>query len=179
MSTLHELLWRGPGGLLSLRRKALDRLVAASRYATMQMSEPKMRAEYQSAVKGKQNAYAVAVTDFLNPPKIHSVSLEQYTGHAGEPITLHVVDDFRVAGVRLELLDIEGTPIEQGEAREEGEALWRYKTKRTVSRFERLSLVVTAYDVPGNTDQQTIHLLIGANPGVTRLSIENINPRLQ
>jgi hypothetical protein len=172
MNPYDHPLWKNPRGLVSPRRQVLDKLIAASQYASMQMADAATRAEYESRVTKKQNAYALAVTDFLSPPRICSVSLEQYTGRAGELITLHVVDDFKVAGVRLELLDSGCTPFEQGEAREDGKELWRYKTKRTIPPFGRITLVVTAYDIPGNTDQQTIHLLLAKNSAVTRLNIE-------
>lgn len=159
------LRWNA-AGMASSRRKAIDTLSAASQYAWIQLADPAMRAEYERRVTTKKSAYALAVTDFLNPPEIRSVNLEQYTGHAGESINLHVVDDFQVAGVRVSLLNSEGSPIEQGEARDQGNATWCYKTRCTVPPFERLSLVITAYDIPGNTDQQTIHLLIGSTSGV-------------
>ena len=173
MSIDHTLLWRGPHGEESPRRKLLARIAAARQYALMQLADPAMRAEYESGLRTKRGAYGRAVTDFMNPPQIHSVSLEQYTGHAGETITLHVTDDFKVAGVRLELLDIGGAPIEGGEARQERHNLWRYKTRQTMPPLERLSLVATAYDMPGNMTRQTIHLLIGHQPGVSKLNIQS------
>jgi hypothetical protein len=172
MSIDHTILWKGPRGIESPRRKILARIAAARQYAQMQLADPAMRAAYEHGVKTWRGAYARAVTDFMNPPEICSVSLEQYTGYAGETITLHVEDDFKVAGVRLELFDIAGASIEGGEAREERQDLWRYKTKQTVSPFERLSLVITAYDIPGNMARQTIHLLIGPKPGISKLNIE-------
>jgi hypothetical protein len=143
---------------MPLRREALDKLHAASQYAWIQMADPAMRAEYQhGCINTKKSAYALAVADFLNSPKIRSVNLELYKGYAADPITIYAVDDFRVAGVRVELLANDVT-IEAGEAREQGNALWRYQTRHTVLPLERISLVITAYDIPGNIDNQTIQL---------------------
>jgi hypothetical protein len=172
MSIQHSMQWQGPGSVDSPRRKILSRLTAAGQYARMQLADPVMRAEYESRVTRKRDAYGLAVTDFLIAPKICSVSVEQYTGHAGEPITVHVEDDFKVAGVRVELLDIEGKPVETGEAREDKRTLWRYKTKQIVGPFERLSVVVTAYDIPGNMAMQTTHLTLGPKPGISKSNIE-------
>jgi hypothetical protein len=159
------LKWNA-AGMAPSRRQSLDRLSAASQYAWIQLADPVMRAQYERGLTTKKSAYALAVADFLNPPEIRAVSLEQYTGHAGEPINLHVVDDFQVAGVRVVLLNSEGTPIEQGEARDQGNNTWCYDTRHTVPSFRRLTIVITAYDIPGNIDQQTIHLLIGPTSGV-------------
>lgn len=144
-------------GMSPARRLALEQLSAASQYAWIQMADPAMRAEYQGNARTKKSAYALAVADFLNPPQIRSVSLEQYTGQPGDPITLKVVDDFKVAGVRIELLDSDGLLVEEGEASEQGSTTWRYTTRRAVPPRQRLSLRVTAFDMPGNCDQQTIH----------------------
>ena len=148
-------------GMAPARRQALQELAAASEYAWIQLTDPAMRAEYESNNRTKKSADARAVDDFRHAPEIRSVNLEQYTGRAGEAITLHVIDDFKVAGVRLELLDANGTIIEQGEAREQSHTRWCYHTKLAVAPFGRLTLVITAYDIPGNTDQHTIHLLPG------------------
>jgi len=152
------------------RRQALDRLSAASQYAWIQLADPAMRAEYESRTRTKKSAYALAVADFLNPPEIRAVNLQQYTGCAGEVITLHVTDDFKVAGVRLELLDSNGAVIEAGEASEQTQTRWRYKTKQTAPPFTRLTLAITAYDTPGNTDKQAIQLVAGAASGIVRCS---------
>jgi len=154
------------------RRQALDRLSAASQYAWIQLADPAMRAEYESNNRTKKSAYALAVNDFLHPPQIRSVNLEQYTGRAGAPITMHVVDDFKVAGVRIVLLDSHGQPMEEGEAREQSRFTWCYTTRQSWSSLERLSLVITAYDIPGNTDRQVIHLRTGSTSGIDTLNIE-------
>src|SRR5688572_33165587 len=87
---------------LPLRRTALDNLNAAGQYASMQLADPAMLAEYQcSGTTTKKSAHALAVADFLKPPKIRSVNLALYTGHAAQPITIHATDDFKVAGVRV------------------------------------------------------------------------------
>jgi hypothetical protein len=148
------------------RREALAKLYAASQYAWIQLANPAMRAEYENRARTRKSAYALAVADFLNPPEIRAVSLEQYIGHAGDPITLHVTDDFKVAGVRVELLDIEGNAIERSEAHEQGNNMWRYTTKRTMPPLVPISLVITAFDIPGNTDKQTIHLVTGLDGNI-------------
>lgn len=168
MNLDNNVPFAGPGGISSPRRKALDKLAAASQYARLQLADPTMRAEYENRhTTTKKNAYALAVADYLNPPQIRSVNLRHYTGHAGEPIAIKATDDFRVAGVRVELLDSQGAPIEGGEAREQGNTTWRYKTRQTIAPCEHICLVITAYDFPGNTSKQIIHLRTGSESANT------------
>ena len=181
MHTQHDdpLKWYAEG-MEPARRDAVNKLSAASEYAWIQLANPAMRAEYESHTRTKKSAYALAVDDYLHAPQIRAVNLELYTGRAGESITMHVVDDFKVAGVRIALLDGAGTTLEAGEAREQGSNTWCYKTRHTVPPAQRLTLVITAFDIPGNTDEQTIHLLTASGSDTpcarTACRISNFEP---
>ena len=85
-----------------------------------------------------KNAYNVALADFFHPPVIHSVKrVDSY-------VNIQASDDVKVAKVAVTILDVDGNVLEQGEATQIDEKLWRYESG------QEGRLLVEARDLPGN-----------------------------
>ena len=71
---------------------------------------------YEKGIGGnKFSANAVALSDFLNPPKIEEINVMNYTGAPGEIIRVRAWDDFKVASVSITIMR-DNIIIEKGKA---------------------------------------------------------------
>src|SRR5688500_18424720 len=65
----------------------------AAFYAKYQTSIPETKAEYDAGrTSKKRSAYAVAMTDFLNPPKVDMIDATFYRGNVGDKIVIKALD---------------------------------------------------------------------------------------
>src|SRR5260221_635877 len=72
-----------------LQRESNERFRAASQYASKQINDPESKAEYEAGIRpNKHTAYNVALTDYLNPPKIVYINTKKYSGKVGDLILL-------------------------------------------------------------------------------------------
>src|SRR5882757_9045270 len=100
-----------------------DRFAEASHWAKMTLLKPGMKELYSTGINSKlTNARTVAVTDYLNAPKIHYISLKQHTGAIGDKIRIKATDDFEVTAVNVTITNKKGKLLEAGPAT-------RYKRK--------------------------------------------------
>lgn len=131
------------------QKKENSRFREAMAYAKLQMSNPVSKAEYQAKVKGLQKAINVAMADFYHPPEITKVDLSTWKGHAGDTITIHATDDFRVEKVEAEVLDSKGVLLESVVARQINAVKWEgvLQKEYTGGQFQ---IKVSACDRPGN-----------------------------
>jgi hypothetical protein len=98
-----------------------------------------------------RTTYNVAITDWFHPPEIRELDLRGWSGQAGQSIHIEAVDDVKVAGVTVPILDEEAELIEQGEAEQVNELWWVYTT--TQAAPERARAIAVARDLPGNIGQ--------------------------
>lgn len=120
----------------------------AAGYARSQMANPVSKAEYQAKVKGMQRAYNLAIADFYNAPEIRQVETRKF--FSDKVISLVVLDDFKVTKVNLIITDHDGVVLDQGEAQELGEWIWKYTTDKDYSDYSSVKILVSAWDKPGN-----------------------------
>lgn len=100
---------------------------------------------YAELAKGtSKTAYNIAVSDWFNPPVIHSIKRESGC------ILIEATDNVLVAKVTVTVLDKAGNIQEQGEAVQINESLWEYGTAQTGK------VIVKAFDLPGNRTVQEI-----------------------
>lgn len=125
------------------------RMAEAMHWAKAYLQDPAIKAAYQAKVKGMQRAINVAVADFLHPPVIGLVLLEEYHGHAGESIYVNVTDDFRVARVVVSLY-AGNVLIETGDAIQLTAIEWHYQASQEHPDPTQGHLLIQAYDGPGN-----------------------------
>ena len=127
-----------------------ERFRQAAAYGKAAFADPARKALYETAGKARRKpAFALTVSDFLNPPAVDAIDLSGYTGQIGETVTVRASDDFAVVGVTVALRDAGGAIIEQGGARFEL-GLWRYVTTVALPNGRAASIEATATDGPGN-----------------------------
>lgn len=137
------------------------RFKAAGIYARAATADPLLKAAYEAACVGHQNARNLAIRDAMRPPVIQELHLEGYTGKPAELLRVKATDDFRVKTVLLTIRDPQGNLIEEGPAewnRETDE--WLYLTRVAVASGQTVSVAALAKDHPGNTaEAQRWHYL--------------------
>ncbi|MGC3947225.1 MAG: hypothetical protein QM762_22375 [Chryseolinea sp.] len=109
----------------------LDRFQDAKWFANTWMKQhPEVKALYETGAKGTiKNWHNLAIGDHMNPPVIHEIHIERYTGEPGEIIRIRATDDFKVVSVTVTILGSDGKELETGEAQLRGKrGLWRFLT---------------------------------------------------
>lgn len=133
----------------------------AFREATDYAGKMKRDPVYLAAAEGTtRTGYNVAMSDWLNPPQVLKIDLSCWNGVAGDLIRVRVQDDFRVAGVRVEIRSETGTVLEAGAATEAGASWWEYRTNQPLAGA--LIVTVFASDMPGHVTQVSREKTIGA-----------------
>lgn len=113
-----------------------SRIKQASAYAKVACKENPI---YGMKAKGTaQNAYNMALADWMKPPVIHDI--ERLEGC----IHVQASDNVYVAKVMVAIMDDQERVLEQGEARQVYDSIWEY-----VPRFTG-RIVVEVWDLPGN-----------------------------
>ena len=143
----------GRKNITGRQKEQVDRFTGAALYAKAQMNDAFARAEYEKGkTPNKNTAYRVALTDYLNPPVIHSVKVRDYKGHAGEIIQIRATDDFMVTLVNVEVISGTGDVVEKGVATQDRRQpdRWRYRTTTSNPAATGTVIRVCAYDRPGN-----------------------------
>lgn len=138
-----------------------ERFLNAVQYAQRQMAKPESKALYEAGVNKKLlSAYQVAVTDYLNAPRIKQIDVEGYSGDAGQSIHVHATDDFSVASVTVIIRNAAGEQIERGTATLSTDLgnVWVYTTTASIGSFEGATITVNVKDNPGNAVTQTLTL---------------------
>ena len=95
--------------------------------------------------------FNAAVTDFLYPPSIHRLDFSQYRGQPGGTISFRTTDDTGVVSARVTIMDMDGRPLESGDARETetGSGAWVYTATGRIPAGTEVEVRVAATDRPG------------------------------
>ncbi len=102
---------------------------------------------YAELAKGTpRNAYNIALSDWFNPPVIHTI--ERQAGR----ILIAASDNVLVTTVSVRMLDETGATLEQGEAVRGNGFYWEYTTD------QRGRIIVQAFDLAGNCSSQELLL---------------------
>ena len=130
-----------------------NKFLAASHYAIQEIELEESKALYATGITPKKrSAYMVALTDYLSAPKVMSIETLDYRGAIGDPIVVHVSDDFMVTKVKIVLTNAAGAIIEQAEVVPDRlrVILWDYKATAANPTVTGTKIRVVAYDRPGN-----------------------------
>lgn len=124
----------------------------AALYAKGAMSFPDLKKEYEKKAKNGQTAFSVAIRDYLKAPVVRSINADNYNGSPGSVITVIASDDFRVASVKVSILDNTGALIEEGNAMLNpiDRNKWIYTAVQTNASVAGSTVSATAFDLPGN-----------------------------
>ena len=131
-----------------------EKFQEAAQYASRQIAEAESRALYTTGITSrKRSAYIVAVSDFLNAPRVRSIDTIDYHGAIGDTIVVNAVDDFMVTKVKVVVINSAGAVIEQGEAGPDVMKAnhWGYKATAVNPTLAGTKIRAIAYDRPGNT----------------------------
>jgi hypothetical protein len=162
--------WRGKLVLANrpARRKSdsekqkvyIEKFREATQYAKRQMADSASKAEYQEGINNrKHNAYTVALTDYLNAPKVHYIKATDYQGAVGDTITIKATDDFKVVRVTVVIADRNGVMLEQGDASVQvgRPFIWKYQASAVNPDVKGTVIRVAAFDKPGNKSSAEIN----------------------
>ncbi|MEP6738404.1 MAG: hypothetical protein ABJA70_22960, partial [Chryseolinea sp.] len=124
----------------------------ASKYAKTQMDNAVIKELYRKAVdKKNRSPYLVAISDYMIRPVIHMINTSAYTGRVNQRILIDASDNFKVASVKIRIVDESGEVIEQGVADEHNlhRNEWIYITTANNSTGKG-NIVVEVRDLAGN-----------------------------
>ena len=133
------------------------RFKEASLYGKSIDNNPDLKAEYQlqADLTDMPNAYSVAVTDYLTVPEITEINSSNYQGAIGDKIAIKAVDDFKVASVRVEIRNTDGSLVESGVAVITPNGVtWEYTAQVANTTFVGDKVIALASDLPGNVTSQ-------------------------
>jgi hypothetical protein len=129
------------------------RFKMATHYAKNMMKDPLKKEEYKKLAKKMKlpNAYTAAITEYMRRPEIQLVDVSGYSGMEGDEIFVTAnKKGFEVEVVEVIISNEKGNVIEQGKAVTSGNKNWTYKTTRTCTEFELLSVTIRARERTGN-----------------------------
>ena len=138
-----------------------ERFREATQYASQQVSQAESKALYETGItKKKHTSHLVALSDYLNAPKVSQVDTIRYHGKVGDTLTVHATDDFMVTKVIIVITDAAGAQIEKGEAmrHEQNGNLWEYQATAANAVLKGTTISVTAYDRPRNKGTAVVKL---------------------
>ena len=137
-----------------------EKFKVASRYAKNAISDLAVKAAYQAKAILGQSAFNVAFSDYMKGPEFGAVPVyDHYTGEAGTPITIEVIDNFKVASVDFSIVDATDNELEAGSAlAQEGSFYWSYETQVNQSSLSGAKVRITAKDLPGNQETLEVSL---------------------
>lgn len=111
---------------------------------------------HETYVEGAQvvhdTPFHVATADFLHPPEITEIDLNDYHGRPGDEIHVIAVDDVGVTEVGVLITDDENHLIEMGKAASDGGNRWTY-VARVQAPGHHVRVIVDAADLPGHLDE--------------------------
>jgi hypothetical protein len=130
-----------------------ERFQEATMYAKLCMQKPETKALYETGITENKNAAnRVAVSDYLNAPKVHYIRTFAYKGNIGDTIMIKATDDFMVTKVEVEIVTPDGKTLEKGQAVRNARRahMWRYTATMKNENVVGTKIKVTAEDRPGN-----------------------------
>jgi len=129
--------------------KENSNFMLASVFAKFILTQPELRALYDAKASGFNNAYTLAIADYLKVPEITGISARGYKGKPGARITITVSNIVQVASVKLQILLPDNTILEQESAiPSKQEGAWIYKTTAETPAVKGITLHVKVKDIP-------------------------------
>jgi hypothetical protein len=138
---------------------------SASR-AKQALENPTLRAFYETiAVERDVNTFVVAFTDFLVAPTFKPLDLSEYKGQVGDKLTIWAKDDIGLVHVDVNIVAQDGTPIEGGQAIEDGvrSGKWIYTATRPVALGTDVFIEIKGADHAGTKAQLSENPTVGVD----------------
>ena len=128
------------------------------------LTDPATYAFYAAIAKERDTtAQIVALTDFLVEPSFKPLDLSNYKGRVGDTILIRAVDDIGLANVEVNIVSQDGTPIEHGQAIENGvrTGFWTYIATKPVAIGADIFIEVKGVDHAGTEAKITENPTVG------------------
>jgi hypothetical protein len=124
-----------------------------ARYAKNVMADPQAKIPYVTKAKAmRARPFALAVKDYLTPPKVDAIDLSQYNKHVGDPILIQAHDDLEVTSVDVVIKDQNQAPVETGTATlDAASGAWKYVATMDATSKTSVTATAVAHDHPGHT----------------------------
>jgi hypothetical protein len=135
------------------RLKIQEKFTVAASYAKQAMLNAATKALYATGIGGtRRTAQSVAMSDFLNAPKVRVIDASEYKGAIGDLILVNAVDDFKVTKVKVTITSAAGVLIESGDAVQGTVDMftWTYTATAANAVLAGTTIAATAYDTPNN-----------------------------
>ena len=140
------------GELSEAQKKNQKRFQEAVLYGKSVFADPATKAAYQAGAPVGQNAYNVAVADFMHAPNINEIDISGYSGKVGDQIKVNATDDFTVKEVAVGIFNEDGSEVEHGLAQLSANGVdWVYTATVNNDSLTGDKIVVQASDLPGHT----------------------------
>ncbi|CAN5361019.1 hypothetical protein BH09BAC3_BH09BAC3_10040 [soil metagenome] len=143
------------------KKESKSRFAEAVSWAKACLSEPAMKELYSKGICDRlPNAQTVAVSDYLEAPKIHYINLTSYTGAVGDKIRIKATDNFKVWEVKLMITNALGVVLEEGQATRypRKPVMWVYEVTVANPDLPGTVIKATAKDRPGNRREMEIEI---------------------
>jgi hypothetical protein len=144
------------------KEKSNNRFKAASHWAMTTLQLPAKKELYSKGITAElNNARLVAISDFMNAPKIHYIKFENYAGVVGDRLRIKATDAFRIPGVTVSISRKDGRQLEEGAAVRDRRkpVMWIYTATVSNPELPGTMITVTVEDLPGN--KALLELTIG------------------
>jgi hypothetical protein len=133
-----------------------ERVRKAAAWSRETMADPDLKAEYRKACQGHQTPYNVGLRDYLTPPVVEAINVDDYQGKAGNVVKVKAWDDFQVVAVSIVMKDADGKVLEQGPAQLDNDLNeWQYVAKTNMAAGKAVLVEATALDRPGNKGESS------------------------
>ncbi len=130
-----------------------QKFLQAASYAKGQTADAVSRAEYATGITAKKpSAFVVAVSDYLNAPRVNLIKTRDYDGTVGSVIVIDATDDFKVIRVKVIILGRNGKMLEEGDAVQDAKKshIWKYTATVANLSVAGSKISATAFDTPEN-----------------------------
>ena len=138
----------------------------SSARAQQALEDPTRRAFYEAIAQQRGvTTYLVAFVDFLVEPSFKPLDFSGYKGKVGDKITVIAKDDIGLASVEFSFTAIDGTPIEQGPAVEDGihSGKWIYTATKAIPLGSDIFVEVNGADHAGSKAVVSANLVVGTD----------------
>lgn len=136
----------------------------ASAFARTVKANPDLLAFYGPIAKQREvTVRVVAMGDYLKKPILKPLDLSTYKGRIGDVIEIRAADDLGLAELNVKIVAQDGTPIESGQAFEEGDrsGKWVYTATAQVALGSDVFIEVKGVDHAGNETKLTENPTVG------------------
>ena len=126
------------------------RFRSAVNYAATILEDRCQRLVYEGLARQTgRRADKILTSDFLTPPVVELIDIEDYGGRVGDVIRVMATDDVEVVSVQVSIHTGSGEVLEQGAAIKQ-QGVWRYTATVAAPESGKLAVIAVATDRPGH-----------------------------